>query len=92
VDPSPDLAAGQSYQASVTLEGTGDVYLDFYNGQSDLVSATVQLTSKPVTLTLQGDVPQAGSTHFQVRTGDAGPVDLDASAATIQALVPQSGN
>jgi predicted alpha-1,2-mannosidase len=92
VDPSPALAAGQSYQASVTLEGTGDVYLDFYNGQADLVSAAVQLTSKPVTLTLQGDVPSAASTHFQVRTGGAGPVDLYASAATVQLLVPQSGN
>ncbi len=85
-------AGGQSYQASVTLEGTGDVYLDFWNGQSDLVGATIPLTSTPITLTLQGDVPSATSTHLQVRTADAGPIDLYASAASIQQLVPQSGN
>ena len=92
VDPPSPLTAGQSYQTSVTLEGTGDVYLDFWNGQSDLTSATIPLTSTPITLTMQGDVPSAASTHLQVRTADAGPIDLYASAATIQQLVPQSGN
>ena len=44
-DPNPQLTAGQSYQASVTLQGTGDVYLDFWNGQSDLVGASLPLSS-----------------------------------------------
>jgi hypothetical protein len=86
VNPTADLAGNQMYQASITLQGSGDVYLDFYNGQEDLVSETVQLTSSPVTLSLQGEVPSDYSTPLQVRTAAAGPVDLYASGASIQLL------
>jgi predicted alpha-1,2-mannosidase len=88
-DPPSQLPAGQYYQASVTLQGTGTVYLDFWNGQQDLTSATVQLTDTPQTVTVQGEVPSAADTHFQVRTGDSGPVDLYASAATLQVLTAE---
>ena len=88
-DPATQLPAGQSYQVSITLQGTGSVYLDFWTGQQDLSSATVQLSGTPQTLTLQGAVPSAADTHLQVRTGDTGPVDLYASAATIQLLTAQ---
>jgi predicted alpha-1,2-mannosidase len=88
-DP-PRLPGGQSYQASVTVQGKGDVYLDFWNGQEDLASMTVTLTSTPQTLTVQGDVASTTDTHLQIRTADAGPVDLYASAASIRLLVPQS--
>jgi predicted alpha-1,2-mannosidase len=88
-DPPSQPAAGQYYQASVTLEGTGTVYLDFWNGQQDLTSATVTLTGTPQTVTLQGLVPSAASTHLQVRTADTGPVDLYAGAASILLLTPQ---
>jgi hypothetical protein len=91
VDPAAQPTAGQSYQVSITLEGTGSVYLDFWNGQQDLSSATVQLTGTPQTLTLQGAVPSAAGTHLQVRTADPGPVDLYASAASIQLLTPKQG-
>jgi predicted alpha-1,2-mannosidase len=91
VDPPDPLAAGQSYQVSITLEGHGDVYLDFWTGQADLTSATIELTATPQTLTLQGAVPFAADTHLQVRTADTGPVDLDASAASIRLLVQQTG-
>lgn len=91
VDPPSQLAGGQSYQASVTVQGTGFVYLDFYNGRQDLASVPVQLTGTPQTLTLQGAVPSTADTHFQVRTAAAGPVDLYAGAASLQLLTPQSG-
>lgn len=91
VNPSPRLAGGQSYQASITVQGRGDVYLDFYDGHEDLTSMTVQLTATPTTLTLQGAVPSTTDTPLQVRTADAGPVDLYASAAWIQLLTPQTG-
>jgi predicted alpha-1,2-mannosidase len=90
VDPPTPLTAGQSYQVSLTLEGQGDVYVDFWNGQADLTSATVQLSSTPQTLTLQGAVPAAADTHLQVRTAATGPVDLEASAASIRLLVQQT--
>jgi putative alpha-1,2-mannosidase len=86
VNPVSDLPGGQTYQATITLQGTGDVYLDFYNGQEDLTTETVQLTSTPVTLTLDGAVPDDYSTPLQVRTADEGPVDLYASGASIQLL------
>ncbi len=93
VQPGTELTANQSYQASITLQGTGNVFLDFYNGAEDLDSIAVQLTSTPQTLTLQGEVPTASTnTPLQVRTAGAGPVDLYASAASIQLLVPQSGS
>jgi hypothetical protein len=91
VNPSPRLTGGQSYQVSITVQGTGDVFLDFYNGQADLTGAAVQLTSTPQTLTLQGQVPTSTDTPLQVRTAGSGPVDLYASAASIQLLTPQSG-
>ena len=90
VDPASQLPAGQYYQGSITLQGTGAVYIDFWNGQQDLVSATVQLTSTPQTVTVQGEVPDAASTHLQVRTADSGPVDLYASNASIQLLTPET--
>jgi predicted alpha-1,2-mannosidase len=89
VDPASQLPAGQYYQGSVTLQGTGTVYLDFWNGRQDLVSETVQLSGTPQTITVQGDVPDAASTHLQVRTADAGPVDLYAGGASIQELTAQ---
>jgi putative alpha-1,2-mannosidase len=88
-DPPSQLPGGQYYQGSVTLQGTGAVYLDFWNGAQDLVSATVQLTGTPQTLTVQGEVADAASTHLQIRTADAGPVDLFASNASIQLLTPE---
>jgi putative alpha-1,2-mannosidase len=90
VNPTADLTGGQEYQATITVQGTGDVYLDFYNGQEDLTTETVQLTSTPVTLTLDGEVPSDYSTPLQVRTADAGPVDLYASGASIQLLTAEA--
>ena len=86
VDPASQLPAGQYYQGSVTLQGTGSVYLDFWTGQQDLVSETVQLSGTPQTVTVQGEVPDAADTHLQIRTADSGPVDLYASSASIQLL------
>jgi hypothetical protein len=91
VNPASDLPDGQLYQATITLQGTGDVYLDFYNGQEDLTTETVQLTPTPVTLTLDGEVPSDYSTPLQVRTADAGPVDLFATGASIQLLTLEAG-
>jgi predicted alpha-1,2-mannosidase len=89
VDPPAPPVAGSSYQVSVTLEGHGDVHLDFWNGQADVDSATIALTATPQTLTLQTPVASA-DTHLQIRTSDTGPIDLDASAASIRLLVPQT--
>jgi putative alpha-1,2-mannosidase len=91
INPASDLTGGQMYQATITLQGTGDVYLDFYNGQEDLTTETVQLTATPVTLTVDVEVPSDYSAPLQVRTADAGPVDLYASGASIQLLTLEAG-
>jgi hypothetical protein len=86
VDPASELIGGNYYEVSVTVQGTGYVYLDFWNGQNDLTTSPVKLTSTPVTLTLRAWVPQTQATHLQVRTFATGPVGLYASAASIQLL------
>ena len=88
-DPTTQPTAGQSYQGSITLEGTGTVYLDFWTGSQDVTSQTVQLSTTPQTVTVQGTVTSAGGTHLQVRTGDTGSVDLYASGASLQVLTPE---
>ena len=88
VDPASQLTGGNYYQVSITVQGAGDVYLDFWNGQWDLTTGAVQLTSVPQTFTLRAWVPETADTHLQVRTAKAGPVDLYASAASIQLLNP----
>jgi putative alpha-1,2-mannosidase len=92
VNPAASLSGGQEYQATITLQGTGDVYLDFYNGQEDLTTEPVQLTQQPVTLTLDGEVPDSYSTPLQVRTAGSGPVDLYASGASIRLLTAEPGS
>jgi hypothetical protein len=92
VDPTTELTGDNYYQVSITVQGTGDVYLDFWTGQQDLTSEPVQLTSTPQTFTMQAEVPATADTHLQVRTASAGPVDLYASAASIQLLTAQASS
>lgn len=92
VDPASRLAGGSYYQVSVTVQGAGDVYLDFWNGQWDLTADPVQLTSEPRTFSLRVWVPETTDTHLQVRTASAGPVDLYASGASIRLLKTAQGS
>jgi hypothetical protein len=77
---------------AIIVQGTGDVFLDFWNGQQDLTTDAVQLTATPQTFTLQAQVPATADTHLQVRTATTGPVDLYASAASIQLQTPEGGS
>jgi hypothetical protein len=82
----PALTQGDTYEASVTVQGSGDVFLDFYNGQVDVDSQPVQLTSTPVTLTIAAPIPtgSVGAEQVQVRTAADGPVNLLASAVSLR--------
>jgi hypothetical protein len=64
---APGLNTGTSYTASMTLTGQGQVYLDFYNGDSDYTSKTVTLSSTPqkVSVTITA---QTSWTPLQIRT------------------------
>jgi putative glycoside hydrolase with GxGYxYP motif/GxGYxY motif-containing protein len=92
VDPASQLPGSNYYQVSITVQGTGHVYLDFWNGDWDLTTSPVQLTATPQTLTLQAWVPATTDTHLQIRTATTGPVDLYASAASIRLLTPAQGS
>ena len=71
--PVSQLVGGIAYEAAVTLQGTGNVFLDFYDGTRDNQSAPVTLSSTPQTLTLDVTVPAGGTNtpQFQVRTSAA---------------------
>ncbi|MGH3155262.1 MAG: hypothetical protein ACRDNF_01600, partial [Streptosporangiaceae bacterium] len=82
----PALTQGDPYLASVTLQGSGDVFLDFYNGSADVESKPVKLTSTPRTLTVASTVPTGpiGAPVVEVRTAATGSVDLEASALSLR--------
>jgi hypothetical protein len=88
--PMTNLVSGTSYFATVTLQGTGTVFLDFYNGQVDVQSTSVTLTSNPVTLTLAVAIPSGplNTPQYQVRTSAQGPVNVFVSAASVQTETP----
>ncbi|GAA4639817.1 hypothetical protein GCM10023196_102940 [Actinoallomurus vinaceus] len=87
------LAQGTSYKASLTLRGKGNVYLNFYNGQSDVGGQAVQLSDTPQTVEVKTTVPGGDirPLQFQVRTAGDGPVDLLASDAAIYKQIPGAG-
>jgi hypothetical protein len=64
---APSLNTGDTYTASVTLTGQGQVYLDFYNGDSDYTSQTITLSSTPQTLSVT-ITAQTSWTPLQIRT------------------------
>jgi hypothetical protein len=88
--PMTNLVSGTSYFATVTLQGTGTVFLDFYNGQVDVQSNSVTLTSQPVTLTLAVTIPggSLNTPQYQVRTSAQGAVNVLVSAASVQTGTP----
>jgi len=84
------LTAGGRYRATVTLSGTGRVFLDVYDGRQDVRSGAVTLSDTAQTLTQEFTEP-AGSgdtAQIQIRTSTAGPVDLVASATSLRAVQP----
>jgi sugar lactone lactonase YvrE len=64
---APSLTIGTTYTASITLTGQGQVYLDFYNGDSDYTSQTVTLSSTPQTVSVT-ITAQTSWTPLQIRT------------------------
>ncbi|HEY1916275.1 MAG TPA: GH92 family glycosyl hydrolase [Streptosporangiaceae bacterium] len=95
-DPPSALTQGDTYQASITLQGQGDVFLDFYNGSVDNESKSVKLTGKPTTLTVAVAVPTGsiGAPVVEVRTAATGPVNLVASALSLrqESVVENTGS
>jgi hypothetical protein len=76
----------------VNVAGSGQVFMDVYNGSLDQTTTAVNLTSTYQTLTWTVTIPagapggQSGSApQLQVRESGAGPVSVYISDATVQA-------
>ena len=84
-DILPQLTGGNEYIATISLEGTGTVYLDFYDGAHDNQSSTVTLNAQPQTVSVGVTVPAgfSGTPQIQIRTAGTGPVDLLGFNATV---------
>ena len=69
VQYSPTLTAGYTYIFSVQLHGTGQAYLDGWDGTTDWSTSQITLSSTPQTLQLAITIPQSsGTPQFEVRT------------------------
>jgi NHL repeat len=77
---APSLTTGDTYTASITMTGQGQVYLDFYNGESDYTSQTVTLSSTPQTVSVT-ITAQTSWTPLQIRT----PADSSQSSINVTA-------
>ncbi|HEY1920767.1 MAG TPA: hypothetical protein VGH27_34795 [Streptosporangiaceae bacterium] len=87
----PAVTDGDTYQFSVQVAGSGQVYLDVYDGTEDLQSVAVDLTSQYQTLTWTAAIPsdapggQSGSApQLQVREIGIEPVNVYIQDATVQ--------
>jgi hypothetical protein len=63
VELAPTVTKGANYVFSVQVAGTGTVYLDVYNGQNDITTSTVTLTSSYQTLQIPMRVPNTGTSY-----------------------------
>lgn len=92
VTPSGTIQ-GQTYEASVTLQGAGHVYLNFYNGQSDVGSTAIALTGQPQVLSVLSTVPTGAirPPKFQIRTDADTDLDVVVSGASLVQQKPGAG-
>jgi GxGYxY sequence motif in domain of unknown function N-terminal/GxGYxYP putative glycoside hydrolase C-terminal domain len=87
----PAVTDGDTYQFSVQVAGSGQVFLDTYTGAQDLQSEAINLTSTYQTLTWTAAIPanapggQTGNApQLQVREIGLGPVTVHIQDATVQ--------
>jgi hypothetical protein len=83
--PDRLLTPNDHYQIQVTVQGSGDVRLEFYNGESNLAGSPVQLSSTPRTLTLDVVPPLASAdARIELSTTSSGHLDLWATSSTLR--------
>ena len=93
----PAVADGETYRFSVKVAGSGQVYMDVYNGAADNPGLAVHLSSTYQTLTWVATVPanaptgQTGNAaQLQVREiGGIGPMTVHIKDATVQLASPE---
>jgi hypothetical protein len=87
----PAVTDGDTYQFSVQVAGSGQVFLDTYTGAQDIQSPAINLRSSYQTLTWTATIPpdapggQSGNApQLQVREIGIGPVNVHIQNATVQ--------
>jgi len=72
------IVPGRSYQARVTVSGTGTVYLQFNNGSVTAASNKIVLSNEPQTLTVSSTPPAGAKTacYVTLRNGAGGHLDV----------------
>jgi hypothetical protein len=87
----PAVTNGDSYQFSVQVAGSGQVFMDVYNGSQDFQSPAINLKSSYQTLTWVVTIPSNAPTgqtgnapQLQVREIGMGPVTVHITGATVQ--------
>jgi predicted alpha-1,2-mannosidase len=90
--PMRNLARGATYRAQVTLQGTGELFLNAYSGSSDVGGENVTLTDAPRPLTVDFTTPASGggTPQFQVRTHVTETIDALVSGTSVRRLTPGS--
>jgi GxGYxY sequence motif in domain of unknown function N-terminal/GxGYxYP putative glycoside hydrolase C-terminal domain len=87
VDYTPHVTRGNTYTFSVNVAGSGEVYLDVYNGTEDQPTIPVHLTSSYRHLTWTVTLPAVATGTPQLRVQESGgaPVSAYISGASIAA-------
>jgi hypothetical protein len=87
----PAVTNGDTYRFTVQVAGSGQVFMDVYNGSTDSQTQAVRLSSSYQTLTWVATIPsdaptgQTGSApQLQVREIGLGPVSVHIKDATVQ--------
>ncbi|MBO0804796.1 MAG: hypothetical protein J2P25_17200 [Nocardiopsaceae bacterium] len=85
----PSVTDGKTYQFSVKVAGSGQVFMDVYNGAADFQTPAIDLKSSYQTLTWTVNVPANAPTgqnapQLQVREVGAAPLDVHISDATVR--------
>jgi hypothetical protein len=87
----PAVTDGDTYQFSVQVAGSGQVFLDTYTGAQDVQSPAINLSSAYRTLTWTATIPsdapggQTGNApQLQVREIGLGPVTVHIRNATVK--------
>jgi hypothetical protein len=94
----PAVSDGHSYRFSVQLAGSGQVFMDVYNGKDGLHSPAIDLRTSYQTLTWVAAIPRdaptgrnANAPQLQVQEIGIGPVAVHIKDATVQ-LTSASGS
>jgi hypothetical protein len=82
---SPHVTKGTTYTFSVNVAGSGQVFLDVFNGSEDQTALPVRLTSAYQHITWTVTIAGSGAPQLKVAESGAAPVSVYISGASVAA-------